>query len=88
MGRPAAPGARGARPGTLTPTQQQAFADALRRLFAVPVPDGLAERANGPEVMRDKVQLWDGEVCRLIDWEEYGASDLTYEIADVLDLLS
>lgn len=29
--------------------------------------------------------LWDGEVCRLIDWEEYGASDLTYEIADLVE---
>lgn len=123
--------------GTLTPTQQRAFGDALRRLFAVPVPDGLAERANGPEVMRHNVRewlaedhdlalcedpdlvrsakdravawlgavrlpgiveaviaigdgnldnvLWDGEVCRLIDWEEYGASDVTYEVADVVE---
>jgi hypothetical protein len=24
-------------------------------------------------------------VCRLIDWEEYGASDLAYEVADVVE---
>ena len=29
--------------------------------------------------------LWDGEECRLIDWEEYGVSDLCYEIADVVE---
>lgn len=29
--------------------------------------------------------LWDGEVCRLIDWEEYGASDIAYEVADVVE---
>lgn len=121
----------------LSAAQSKAFAEVLRRLFAVPVPEDLAERANGPQVMRDHVRewlaedydltqcqdqalvrtakdravawlaavqlpdlvdhvvaqgdgnldnvLWDGEVCRLIDWEEYGASDLTYEIADVVE---
>ncbi len=29
--------------------------------------------------------MWDGERCRLIDWEEYGASDLAYEVADVVE---
>ncbi len=29
--------------------------------------------------------MWDGQVCRLIDWEEYGASDLTYELADLVE---
>ena len=29
--------------------------------------------------------LWDGDVCRLIDWEEYGASDFAYELADVVE---
>jgi len=29
--------------------------------------------------------LWDGRRCRLIDWEEYGASDLAYEVADVVE---
>lgn len=29
--------------------------------------------------------LWDGERCRLIDWEEYGVSDLAYEVADVVE---
>ncbi|UUZ60024.1 aminoglycoside phosphotransferase family protein [Nocardioides sp. B-3] len=123
--------------GTLSAAQSKAFADALRRLFAVPVPEDSAERANGAQAMRDHVRewlaedydltacqepdtvktatdravewltavhlparvdsviaigdgnldnvLWDGEVCRLIDWEEYGASDLTYEIADVVE---
>lgn len=123
--------------GELSATQLRAFGEALRRLFAVQVPEGLAERANGPDTMRDKVHawlaedydltrcqdpdlvrtakdravawlaavrlpgiverviaigdgnldnvLWDGETCRLIDWEEYGASDLTYEIADVVE---
>lgn len=123
--------------GELSANQLRGFGEALRRLFAVLVPEGLGERANGPELMRDKVHawlaedhdltrcqdpdlvrtakdravawlaavrlpgiverviaigdgnldnvLWDGETCRLIDWEEYGASDLTYEIADVVE---
>lgn len=29
--------------------------------------------------------LWDGQVCRLIDWEEYGASDRAYEVADLVE---
>ncbi|MBD3914713.1 phosphotransferase family protein [Nocardioides hwasunensis] len=29
--------------------------------------------------------LWDGRACRLVDWEEYGVSDLSYEVADVLE---
>lgn len=29
--------------------------------------------------------LWDGEECRLINWEEYGVSDLCYEVADVVE---
>lgn len=29
--------------------------------------------------------LWDGEECRLIDWEEYGASERCYELADVVE---
>ena len=29
--------------------------------------------------------LWDGETCRLIDWEEFGASDLAYEVADIAE---
>lgn len=123
--------------GDLAPAQQGGLADALRRLFAVRVPEGLAERANGPDWMRtttlewlaedydlsacrepelvreakdravawlaallleppvdlvialgdgnlDNV-LWDGEVCRLIDWEEYGVSDLAYELADLVE---
>lgn len=121
----------------VTPAQQGALVTALRRLFAVPVPPGLEERANGPATMRAKVHtwlaedydltrcqdpdlvrdakdravewlaalrlpgvvervislgdgnlanvMWDGEVCRLVDWEEYGASDLTYEIADLVE---
>lgn len=121
----------------VTPMQQEGLANALRRLFAVPVPRELEERANGPEVMRRTITewlaedhdltacldpdlvlaakahavawlgtvrlpgvvdrvialgdgnldnvLWDGEVCRLIDWEEYGASDLAYEIADLVE---
>jgi len=122
--------------GDITPTQHGALVEALRRLFAVPVPDDLDDRAHGPEWMRsrsnvtawlaedhgvtacqdpalvmtakiravewlDSVRLvdrvvavgdgnldnvlWDGEVCRLIDWEEYGASDLAYEVADVVE---
>ena len=121
----------------VTPTQQEGLANAMGRLFAVPVPAELEERANGPDVMRRTIAewlaedqdltaclepglvltakasavewlrtvrlpelvdcvialgdgnldnaLWDGEVCRLIDWEEYGASDLAYEIADLLE---
>lgn len=123
--------------GRLSVAQEQGLAEAMRRLFAVPVPGELAERANAPAVLRDKVHewlvedydltacqdaglvliakdravdwlatvnlpdivdpmiaigdgnldnvLWDGEVCRLIDWEEYGASDLAHEIADVVE---
>lgn len=125
--------------GGITPAQHRALVDALRRLFAVPVPGDLDERANGPEWMRSRSKLtawleedldvtaclepalvmtatiratewldsvrlpelvdrvvavgdgnldnvlWDGEVCRLIDWEEYGASDLAYEVADVIE---
>ena len=29
--------------------------------------------------------MWDGETCRLIDWEEYGLSDLAYEVADIIE---
>lgn len=29
--------------------------------------------------------LWDGDTCRLVDFEEFGISDLAYEIADVLE---
>lgn len=32
----------------VTPAQERGLADALRRLFAVPVPPELEERANGP----------------------------------------
>lgn len=29
--------------------------------------------------------LWDGSTCRFIDFEEFGVSDLAYEIADLLE---
>ena len=29
--------------------------------------------------------LWDGETCRLVDFEEFGTSDLAYEVADVVE---
>jgi hypothetical protein len=29
--------------------------------------------------------MWDGEVCQLVAWEEYGVSDLGYEVADVVE---
>jgi aminoglycoside phosphotransferase len=29
--------------------------------------------------------LWDGETCRLVDFEEFGISDIAYEIADVAE---
>lgn len=29
--------------------------------------------------------LWDGERCRLIDFEEFGVSDLAYEVADIIE---
>ncbi|PUA80913.1 aminoglycoside phosphotransferase family protein [Nocardioides currus] len=129
-------------PGTplgadLDTAQQDAMVTALRRLFAVPVPDDLPDRADPPWSMRTDLAgllaadhdltacldpalverarasavawlagasfdppthrvvaigdgnldnvLWDGQVCRLIDWEEYGASELTYELADVVE---
>jgi Ser/Thr protein kinase RdoA (MazF antagonist) len=125
--------------GDITPAQHGALVEALRRLFAVRVPDDVDDRAHGPQWMRrrsnltawlaeghdldacldpalvrtatiratgwlDTVRLpglvdrvvalgdgnldnvlWDGEVCRLIDWEEYGASDLAYEVADLVE---
>ncbi|MBC2934980.1 aminoglycoside phosphotransferase family protein [Nocardioides sp. zg-1228] len=125
--------------GEITGAQTQALARALRRLFDVPVPPGLAVRANDPlgfsrrfkqwlaeeydwsecqdaGLVREAVEsarlwldqhlfsegwivdpvialgdgnldnvLWDGETCRLIDWEEYGVSDLAYEVADIVE---
>jgi len=119
--------------------QQRGLVDALRRLFAIEVDDRLAERANGPSVLRGQLLewfaeshdlarcedsalvtravararewlatdgeivetitdpviavgdgnldnvLWDGEQCRLIDFEEHGASDLAFELADVVE---
>ncbi len=29
--------------------------------------------------------MWDGRVCRLIDFEEFGQSDIAYEVADVVE---
>lgn len=29
--------------------------------------------------------LWDGVICRLVDFEEFGVSDIAYELADVLE---
>lgn len=29
--------------------------------------------------------LWDGRTCRLVDFEEFGSSDLSYEVADVVE---
>ena len=29
--------------------------------------------------------LWDGDACRLVDFEEFGLSDLAYEVADVVE---
>ena len=29
--------------------------------------------------------LWDGTTCRLIDFEEFGRSDLAYEVADIVE---
>lgn len=119
--------------------QVEALGAALRRLFAVPVPGSLGERANSPtafgrrfgawlrtagdlrecrdpDLVRTAVSeavarldtqptgagwivdrvialgdgnldnvLWDGETCRLIDWEEFGVSDLAYEVADLVE---
>jgi hypothetical protein len=42
----------------VTPARQQGLVVALRRLFAVPVPRDLRERANGPQWMRDEVSEW------------------------------
>jgi aminoglycoside phosphotransferase len=128
--------------GPVSPTQLSALVEALRRLFAVPVPDSVPERAHGPSVMRgdlaawlaedtdlapcrdvglvaeahaaarrwlaedghlveavtDRVAalgdgnldnvLWDGSRCRLVDFEEFGVSDLAYELADVVEHVS
>lgn len=123
----------------LTAPQVEALADALRRLFAVPLPDDLPERWMGPSVARSRVRawaadprdlspchepglvadaldrarawlaaddpaadrvvdavaavgdgnlanvLWDGAACRLVDFEEFGRSDVAYEVADVVE---
>lgn len=29
--------------------------------------------------------VWDGQTARLVDWEEFGVSDLAYELADVIE---
>jgi hypothetical protein len=29
--------------------------------------------------------IWDGTVCRLVDFEEFGVSDLSYEVADIVE---
>jgi len=29
--------------------------------------------------------LWDGATCRLIDFEEFGRSDIAYEVADIVE---
>jgi hypothetical protein len=29
--------------------------------------------------------LWDGATCRLIDFEEFGTSDIAYEVADIVE---
>lgn len=29
--------------------------------------------------------IWDGQMCRMVDWEEFGASDLAYEVSDVVE---
>ena len=42
----------------LTPTQIDALAEALRRLFSAPVDPGIPERAFGPSVLRTAVQSW------------------------------
>ena len=45
----------------LTEAQVDALGAALRRLFAVPLPDDLPERAMGPSVARGKVREWAAE---------------------------
>ncbi len=128
--------------GRLSPGRTESLAAAVQRLFAVPVPEGLATRANepvgfrerfrpslseehewtlcqDPDLVRETVDvardwldehptppdwlvdpvvalgdgnldnvLWDGETCHLVDWEEYGASDLAYEVADLVEHVS
>lgn len=123
----------------LADAQQAAYAAALRRLFAVPVPEGLPVRANDPLAFQPRVQsrlqqtsdlglcadpavvgsaiiaartwlqsnppredwivdpvfalgdgnldnaMWDGRTVRLVDWEEFGVSDLAYELAGVVE---
>jgi aminoglycoside phosphotransferase len=32
--------------------------------------------------------VWDGRLCRLVDFEEFGRSDLTYELADIAEHVS
>ncbi len=29
--------------------------------------------------------MWDGHTCRLIDFEEFGTSDIAYELADIIE---
>lgn len=123
----------------LTQVQQSALAVAVRRLFAVPVPEGQRVRANGLPTLQSRLLpqlrdppdlgvcrdarlvehaidaargwlqanppdeewivdpvlavgdgnldnvIWDGTTARLVDWEEFGVSDLPYEVADVIE---
>ena len=55
---------------------------AALRLLDLEAP-GLAPRRIGDGNL-DNV-LWDGVQCRLIDFEEHGASGLAYELADVVE---
>lgn len=123
--------------GSFSRFQVESLAATLRRLFAVPVPDDLPERAFGPSVAVEVVRswlsppadlsgcqdparvglalaaarkwldsatplpivdpvlavgdgnvdnlLWDGTSFRMIDFEEFGVSDLAYEVADVVE---
>jgi len=125
--------------GLLSDEQTLAFAEALRRLFAVPIPEDFGARANDPTGFSTRIRawlaragdfplcqdpalvraaiaaarlwldrnpidvewivdpvvslgdgnldnvMWDGAVCRIVDWEECGVSDLAYEVAGILE---
>lgn len=65
---------------------REALAGARNWLDRHPVPD---EWIVDPVVALGDGNLdnvmWDGATCRLIDWEEYGVSDVAYEVADLVE---
>lgn len=79
-------------PGGAEPTTSRAV-DEARRWLACDEPDRLARDAGQHRVFAQADGnlgnfLWDGERCRLVDFEDSGLSDRAYEIADLVEHVS